>query len=231
MDTCGPRGRLARFAGFPDARKRPQCARVRHNRPVARQISAPLGQLSLGLADDPVAIVDMLSSALLLESPGQLLVREMCTRRGGSRIDLAAIGSALRGFEIKSSRDDLRRLPAQVEAYGAVFDELTLVAPPRHVDEAASWLPAWWGLMIVRAEGDATEWRRPMRNPEQDPAALARLLWHDELSRALGAHAATPRRAARLDLARELVGALGSDDVRRVVVAALSARGAWRAAA
>ena len=202
-----------------------------HNRLVARPSSPALGQLSLGLADDPVTIVDLLAKAIRLESRDLLLVREMCTRRGGSRIDLAAIGGALRGYEIKSGRDDLRRLPAQAEAYGAVFDELCLVAPPRHLDEAVSWLPTWWGLKAVRADGHASEWRRPQPNPGQDPAALARLLWRDELVAALGESARTPRRAERRDMARELVEQMEPAEVRRVVVAALSAREAWRAAA
>jgi hypothetical protein len=57
---------------------------------------------------------------------------------GEARVDIALIGDHLHRFEIKSERDSLRRLPAQVEVYSRVFDYVTLVVDTRHLDGAGT---------------------------------------------------------------------------------------------
>ena len=125
------------------------------------------GQLSLGLVEDAGAIRDLLIGHIRRESPTLRLVAEMGVCQGEARIDLVAIGDELFGYEIKSQRDDLSRLPNQVVAYGSVFDRLTLVAPGRHLHTAAQRLPGWWGLALVQEEERGIEWVRDAgANPE-----------------------------------------------------------------
>lgn len=115
-----------------------------------------------------------------LRARGSVLLEELGLCRGFARVDLAVVNGQLHGYEIKSDRDSLRRLPAQVEAFSKIFDRLTLVVGERHYADATKRVPKWWG--ILRVSGDATRprfnlVRRPKDNPSRDPRALVELLW------------------------------------------------------
>ena len=51
---------------------------------------------------------------------------------GTVRIDVAVLNGEMCGYEIKSDRDTLERLPFQIEIYSKEFDKLTLVVGRRH---------------------------------------------------------------------------------------------------
>lgn len=163
------------------------------------------------------------------ESPNARLVPEMSICQGIARIDLAAIGQQLGGYEIKGARDDLSRLPSQAAAYGQVFDRLTLVASDRHLDEAARALPAWWGLALVRSEGRTIETIRPAAsNPNRDPHALVRLLWHDEALDVLEGHIGRQPRSTRRELWGRLVDLTPPEELGELVCRSLRERASWR---
>lgn len=102
---------------------------------------------------------------------------------GEVRVDVAVVNGALSGFELKSSRDTLRRLPKQVDIYSRVLDQAVLVVAENHLDSAMSLIPDWWG--VVRAQGPAgrvllaTE-RTGRVNSGVDPISLVQLLWREE---------------------------------------------------
>lgn len=112
-------------------------------------------------------------------------VEEMTIRSGDVRIDMAVLNGHMHGFEIKSDRDTLQRLPKQIEEYARVFDYLTLVTGPQYVDLVASRIPPWVGLASVgtdkRSRQLLVEVRDPLFNSNTDPDALTRLLWKQEL--------------------------------------------------
>ncbi|WP_197480754.1 sce7726 family protein [Rhodococcus sp. EPR-157] len=68
-------------------------------------------------------------------------------------MDVAVVNGALSGFELKSARDTLRRLPKQIEIYSRVLDHAVLVVADNHLDSAMSLVPDWWG--VVSAQGSA----------------------------------------------------------------------------
>lgn len=91
--------------------------------------------------------------------------------------------TALWGYEIKSARDTLRRLPRQVEAYSRVLDFAALVVAESHLEAARPLTPSWWEILGVGGRAGAltlTRVRRGRRNPTIDPSALVQLLWGDE---------------------------------------------------
>ena len=65
------------------------------------------------------------------EDPTALILEELGICRGTVRVDMAVVTGMLKGFEIKSDQDTLKRLPAQASAYNKVFDTLTIVAGTR----------------------------------------------------------------------------------------------------
>lgn len=66
------------------------------------------------------------------------LTAELTLGTSGARADLAVLSDAeLIGLEIKTERDSLRRLPAQLAAYSKYFDRVIVVAAPCHFAELA----------------------------------------------------------------------------------------------
>src|SRR6266849_4052905 len=100
---------------------------------------------------------------------------ELGVQHGVARIDLAVVNGELHGFELKSDRDTLARLPEQVESYGRVFDRVTLVVGERHVRGAVDLVPDWWGVRVAcRVSGRLRfcDLRHAVKNPSPDPAAI-----------------------------------------------------------
>ena len=110
-----------------------------------------------------------------------VLIEELGLRRGKVRVDLTVVNGSLHGFEIKSDRDSLRRLAAQVDLYSQVLDRATLVVGERFAPLATSLVPAWWGVVRVSSSKPGglrfTTLRRSRLNPQRNARVLAELLW------------------------------------------------------
>lgn len=122
-------------------------------------------------------------STIYANDPDTRIVEEMGIWSGTVRIDVAVINGELAGYELKSDRDTLLRLPYQADLYSRVFDRVTLVAGSRHIEKAASKVPDWWGLLeATEKEGvvDLLERRSASPNPGIDPYLVAQLLWKQE---------------------------------------------------
>lgn len=102
------------------------------------------------------------------------------------RADLVTISDDhMCGFEIKSQKDTLKRLPKQVEVYSDVFNYCTLVADTKHIEKADAIIPSWWGL--VRSDYDAetgktalVHLRESGENPKLEAITICQLLWKEE---------------------------------------------------
>lgn len=114
-----------------------------------------------------------------------LIVEELGLCRGSVRADVAVVNGILKGYEIKSDRDTLTRLAGQAEAYNRIFDTVTIVVAARHLENVERVVPNWWGIQTVSLNSDSilklTQAREEAHNNQIDPAALAQLLWRDEV--------------------------------------------------
>lgn len=125
--------------------------------------------------------------------PRTVILEELGLRRGVVRVDLAAVNGSLHGFEIKSARDSLRRLPGQVTAYGEVMDLATLVTTEHHAAAALGQLPSWWGVLVVVVDDGKLrldELRPTSPNPLVNARALAELIWYNSAIALLQKHQA-----------------------------------------
>ena len=161
-----------------------------------------------------------------------LIVEEMGVWSGAVRIDVAVINGEMHGFELKSSRDTLERLPNQRALYDRVFDRVTLVVADRHIEKALGIIPDWWG--VVTASGGAVgvdlhPWRDAGLNYHVDALQTARLLWRDEALDCLTRHGGTKgfKSATSEKLANELAGRLPLATLRDETRAALKRRPQW----
>ncbi|MEU9807578.1 sce7726 family protein [Mycobacterium sp. NPDC050853] len=114
---------------------------------------------------------------------GDKIVNEMGLCLGATRVDVAVINGSLHGYEIKSDRDTLVRLPGQVELYNRVLDFSTIVCGPKYVGKIRDAVPRTWGIVETRCIDGAVvlkRHRKPRKNRECDSLAIAQLLWRDE---------------------------------------------------
>ena len=138
------------------------------------------------LALDDVAVRALLRTNLseqYAEESDTVIVDELGLCRGQNRVDVVVVNGLLHGYEIKSDRDTLRRLPTQVAMYNQVLDRMTLVAGEKHLAAATQMVPAWWGVTAVKirqARPVLKVLRKGRKNPARDPRALVELLWHSE---------------------------------------------------
>jgi hypothetical protein len=111
------------------------------------------------------------------------IVEEMGIWSGSVRIDIAVINGELSGFELKSDRDTLERLPQQADIYSRVFDQVHLVVGARHSQKASAVVPDWWGITVATQNAGKVELslaRSALPNPAPEPYLIAQLLWREE---------------------------------------------------
>lgn len=120
---------------------------------------------------------------LRIEDKETLVMEEFALITGETRIDLAVLNGSFHGFEIKSDKDTLERLPHQADYYKKVFQYLCLVVGRKYVEKTVSMLPEYWGILIAdKKDGITTllEYRRSSKNMCLDSYAIASMLWREE---------------------------------------------------
>ncbi|EHA1125844.1 MULTISPECIES: sce7726 family protein [Vibrio] len=118
-----------------------------------------------------------------------LVVDELGICQGEARVDIAVVNGIIHGYELKSARDNLNRLPNQVNYYSTVMDKMTLVVAENHLSDALDIIPDWWGVKVAtigtRGAIHLKTLRRERSNNAVDAWYLSQLLWHDEVLEAL----------------------------------------------
>lgn len=163
---------------------------------------------------------------------GTLIIDEVGLCQGSSRVDVAVVNGTFTGYEIKSDRDTLDRLPKQVEAYSKVLDHAMLVVGEAHVEHVRDLIPKWWGISVATSSKSTVELHRVRVsgcNPTPDPYAIAQLLWRPEALAILEGRGldAGVRSKPRRYLWKRLTENLPLDDLRQVVRSALKSRTGW----
>jgi len=169
---------------------------------------------------------------LPLECLGYRVVDELGICEGTARVDIAAIGPAeISGYEIKSELDTLRRLARQSDAFGTVFDRMTLVVASHHAAKARSLVPDWWGIIEVH-RGDArinfSRVRDSNRNPKPDVGATLSLLRVSELAQVALQAGIRVRGSRKADVIGQLSGQCDANELRVTVTSLLRSRTQWR---
>ncbi len=187
---------------------------------AVRDVAAPLHR--------EAAVRQLLCEELLsAQRPHSEAVWELWVPRSHERADVALIGDCFAGYEIKTERDTLKRLPRQAAAYGRIFDHCTVVVAQRHLSPVLEMIPDWWGAVAIGTGEDVpfVEVRSPGRNADVDPEVLVRLLWKDELRLALSSiGVAVEPGARRHSLWEQLLRIMDLDGLKTIVRQALITR-------
>jgi hypothetical protein len=164
--------------------------------------------------------------------PDTAIIDELSLRQGDARVDLAVVNGSLSGYEIKSDRDTLTRLPRQLVVYETCFNTMTIVVGSRHVDGCFEGVPETWGIWeaIPCVAGLKFEVRRyAMINPQIDAKSVVQLLWKDEALNSLAELGIRLNaNLTRRDLWEHLVASVSADELFKIVRERLRARGDWR---
>jgi len=162
------------------------------------------------------------------------IIEELGVRHGTARIDFAIVNGIMSGYEIKSDRDTLKRLPEQVKEFSSVFDELTLVVGKRHLYHAIHLIPEWWGIMVAKIDTNDhivfQTIRKAERNKAQNILSIARLLWKEEALQILEERnrANGLRNKPRRLIYEKLANTLDTETLKQRVSSQLISRAGWR---
>jgi hypothetical protein len=112
------------------------------------------------------------------------IIEELGVQHGVARIDIAVVNGLMHGYEIKSDKDTLQRLPEQIRVFNLVFDKITLVVGKNHLYEAIQIIPEWWGITIAKSDSSGNVIfniiREACENENQNSVSIANLLWREE---------------------------------------------------
>lgn len=169
--------------------------------------------------------------------PETLILDELGLCQGTARVDVAVVNGTLHGYEIKSERDTLSRLPGQQDIYSRALDYVTIVTAESHAAKVAKVVPSWWGITAATRTRRGTVRLTPMRpatmNPKIDALALAQLLWRGEALDELEQRGLADglRGKPRAALWAQLASNLTVKELGDVVRSRLKQRPDWRAPA
>lgn len=169
--------------------------------------------------------------------PEARIIHELVLQQGGVRIDLAAVSpSHIAAVEIKSERDVVKRLPAQIEAAMRVADLFAVCITEKHADKVvASHHPKRdgqirlpWRANLLVEQGDGfntyfTDFAHGMARRLRDtrlcnPADRLEMLWADEL------RVISRSRLSRQPAKQLICETMTGREIREAVCSALRAR-------
>lgn len=173
---------------------------------------------------------------LRLEHKGEedtFILDELGLCQGISRVDVAVINGAITGYEIKSPKDTLERLPLQQEIYSKTLDYVVIVSGESHLAHVREMVPDWWGIKVpVEENGVLCVYveRGPQPNPSVDPQSLVQLLWREEALEelcSLGLERGVKSKS-RAEIWNRLANSVEPSELGNIVRRRLKARTGWR---
>lgn len=113
------------------------------------------------------------------------LITELAVCDGDARVDIAVANGKLYGYEIKSDKDTLVRLPRQKEAYCKTFDKIIIIIGEKFEERILNEIPEWWGVQVAyKNKFDNVSFRTirsPKLNKQIESKAILELLWREEI--------------------------------------------------
>lgn len=167
------------------------------------------------------AVIDRLISSKIFDA-NSVLVSELTVANWAHRTDIVLANGKLWGFELKSERDSLSRLPTQIEAFSQHFEKFVVVVADKFEARAEKLVRnvSGTGLWIATESGTLIEKIRPSARP-MAPAVAISLMTVKELRKFLVANGFKDlkqnRRAALIKLAFELPPEALADGARTAI--------------
>jgi hypothetical protein len=127
-----------------------------------------------------------------------LFAKDLGLAHHKSRIDLTALSPlTIHGYQIKSDRNTLIHVEAQIKIYEQTLPYLTFVVTPMHVNPILEITPDWCGILTViqqpinRINFSFARHEKP--SPKLNPIMLAHILRQDEAIELLNEYGYAPK--------------------------------------
>jgi len=157
---------------------------------------------------------------------------ELCI--GKSRADAILVReNKIVGFEIKSDKDNLLRLEAQMKDYTRFCDECYIVTGDKHLEEIPLVVPEFYGIIRIYLDEDEQARLEVVREAAKDPKESKRrkikhqmsLLWRTEITRIAKANKVKPiSKKSKPKIAMMLADNMEYDELRRAICEELMER-------
>lgn len=157
---------------------------------------------------------------------------ELCI--GKSRADAILVReNKIVGFEIKSDKDNLLRLEAQMKDYTRFCDECYIVTGDKHLEEIPLVVPEFYGIIRIYLDEEEQARLEVVREATKDPKESKRrkikhqmsLLWRTEITRIAKANKVKPiSKKSKPKIAMMLADNMEYDELRRAVCEELMER-------
>ena len=117
-----------------------------------------------------------------------IVIDEFSSSYSSARIDISVLNGSLHGYEIKSERDTLERLPKQIEYYTKIFEYITVVTTDKYTEKIIEIVPDFFGIFLIEKKKNKLKLkkiRNSKKNKNIDYFELTKLLWKEELKEIL----------------------------------------------
>ena len=164
-----------------------------------------------------------------------LIIEELGLCQGEVRVDIAVVNGFIHGYEIKSERDTLKRLPNQLKIYCRTLESITFVVNDNHLKNIKKIVPSWCGILKandINGRVKLVKIRQSLKNPSIDPSSIVQLLWRDEaldILKELNLNKGMVSKP-RAVLWNRLVEYLSIDELSSTIRIKLKSRQVWRVA-
>jgi len=163
-----------------------------------------------------------------------LVLDEFSLQNGGCRADIAVLNGKMIGYEIKTDRDTLTRLEAQVIAYSEVFDNAYIIVGEKYLKKVKQVIPDWWGIFLIVTAGENIysfkQIKKSKKNVNKNKLGILQLLWKDEIIKILDSYAgiSAPHRATKKELYQLVLTRLSDKTLSKLALQFLKSREGWR---
>jgi len=132
---------------------------------------------------------EFLKEKKFIKNPKEtIIIDEFSSSYSSARIDISVLNGSLHGYEIKSERDTLERLPKQIEYYSKIFEYITIVTTKKYTKKIGEIVPEFFGIFLIENKKGILKLKKirsPKKNRNIDYFELAKLLWREELKEIL----------------------------------------------
>lgn len=183
-----------------------------------------------------ILMKEFLNIPQFISDQSTVIINELDVCAGSAIMDIVVVNGEIHGFEIKSERDNLKRLPQQISYYNRVFDRVTLVVSSDHLDKAQEMIPEWWGIYCINKCSD-DEYNliiikeSDLNKEDIDTFNLSQILWKNELIELLNSQGISKglKSKTRRQLSKIISENIHIEIVKEFVKNRLKSRTDWKA--
>lgn len=162
-----------------------------------------------------------------------IIIDEFSSSYSSARIDISVLNGSLYGYEIKSERDTLERLPKQIEYYSKIFEYITVVTTKKYTKKINEIVPEFFGIFLIENKKGILKLKKirsPKKNRNIDYFELAKLLWREELKEILKENKIKKVSSlTRIELTKKVAENIPNDIIKNFVLTKIKDRTIVRA--